>query len=46
MKGKIIDELMTVTVLPVPRGVRGVTRDRDTGAQVVNLDYVAITPKV
>jgi DNA invertase Pin-like site-specific DNA recombinase len=46
MKGKIVDELMTVTVLPTPRGVKGVRRDRDTGAHVVNLDYVDITPKV
>jgi len=46
MRGKIVDELMTVTVLPTPRGVKGVTRNRDTGAQVVNLDYVRIEPKL
>lgn len=46
IKGKIVDELMTVTVLPTPRGVKGVTRDRETGARIVNLDYVNIKPKV
>ena len=46
LKGKIVDELMTVTVLPTPRGVKGVTVDRDTGARIVNLDYVDIKPKV
>ena len=32
IKGKIVDELITVTVLPTPRGVKGVNRrpgDRD-----------------
>ena len=46
IRGKIIDELMTVTVLPTPRGVKGVTVDRETDERVVNLDYVRITPKV
>ena len=32
-----------VTVLPTPRGVKGVTVDRATGARVINLDYVDIT---
>ena len=45
IRGKVIDELMTVTVLPTPRGVRGVTIDRDTSARVVNLDYVKIEPR-
>jgi len=45
IRGKVIDELMTVTVHPTPRGVRGVTVDRDTGARVVNLDYVKIEPR-
>jgi DNA invertase Pin-like site-specific DNA recombinase len=45
IRGKVIDELMTVTVLPTPRGVRGVRIDRDTGARVVNLDYVKIAPR-
>jgi len=31
IKGKVIAELMTVTVLPVPRGQRGVVTDPDTG---------------
>ena len=43
IKGKIVDELMMVTVLPTPRGVKGVTVDRATGARVINLDYVDIT---
>lgn len=46
MKGKIVNELMTVTVLPTPAGVKGVARDRDTGAHIVNLDYVRIKPKI
>jgi DNA invertase Pin-like site-specific DNA recombinase len=46
MRGKIVDELMTVVVRPTPRGVHGVRIDRDTGAHVVNLDYVDIKPKV
>jgi DNA invertase Pin-like site-specific DNA recombinase len=41
LKGKIVDELMTVIVKPMPRGARGVDRDG-----VVNLDYVDILPKV
>ena len=45
VKGKIVDELMTVTVLPTPRGVKAVTRDRDTGRYVVDLDYLDIKPK-
>ena len=40
MKGKVIGELMTVTVLPPPRGVKGVTIDRDTEARIINPDYV------
>ena len=46
MKGKIVDELMTVTIKPTPRGTKAVTRDRDTGRYVVDLDYVDIKPKV
>jgi site-specific DNA recombinase len=45
MKGKIVDELMTVTVLPTPHGTRGVNRDRDTGRRVVNLEFLDIKPK-
>jgi site-specific DNA recombinase len=41
MQGKIIDELATVTVLPTPRGVKGVDRDR-----IINTEYVRIEPKV
>ncbi len=41
MKGKIVDEIMTVTVLPTPRGIKGVDRDG-----VINLDYVTLKPKV
>ena len=37
IKGKIVDQLMTVTVLPTPRGVKGVDRDG-----VVNPDYIRI----
>lgn len=46
MQGKVVNELMTVTVKPTPRGVKGVTVDRDSGARLVNLDYVDIQPKV
>lgn len=46
IRGKVIDELMIVTVKPTPKGVRGVRRDPDTGARVIVLDYVEITPKV
>jgi hypothetical protein len=46
MRGKIIDELMTVVVHPTPRGVHGVRINRDTGRHVVNLDYLDIKPKV
>ena len=46
MKGKIVDELMTVTIKPTPRGTKAVTRDRDTGRYVVDIDYVDIKPKV
>jgi site-specific DNA recombinase len=44
MKGKIVDELMTVTVLPTG-GAKGVTVDADTGARRINLDFVRIEPK-
>lgn len=46
LKGKVVAELMTVTVLPTPRGVKGVVRDRETGQRVLNLNYVSIDPKV
>jgi DNA invertase Pin-like site-specific DNA recombinase len=46
MRGKIVDELMTVVVHPTPRGIKGVRIDRDTGRHVVNLDYLDIKPKV
>ena len=41
IQGKIVDELMTVTVKPAPRGARTVDRDG-----LVNLDYLEVTPKV
>jgi hypothetical protein len=44
VRGKIIDELMTVTVHPIPRGMKGVIRD--SGVAVINTDYVDIVPKV
>jgi site-specific DNA recombinase len=40
-KGKVIDQLMIVTVKPTPRGVRGVDRDG-----VVNPEYLDIVPKI
>ena len=42
IKGKIVDELMAVTVLPTPPGVKGVTTDRDTGTRTINPEYVRI----
>jgi site-specific DNA recombinase len=42
MRGKIVNELMTVTVLPTPRGVKGVTIDRDTGVRIINPQFVRI----
>jgi site-specific DNA recombinase len=46
IRGKVVDELMTVTVLPTPSGVKSVTRDPDTGRYVVDLAYLDIKPKV
>jgi site-specific DNA recombinase len=43
IRGKVINELMTVTVLPVPHGQRGVLGGR--GDRVINPDYVEITPR-
>jgi site-specific DNA recombinase len=43
MKGKIVNELMNVTVLPTPRGVKGVSIDRATGVRIINPDYIDIT---
>ena len=45
IKGKVIDELMTVTVLPVPRGQRGVLVDPATGERIINVDFIEITPR-
>ena len=45
IRGKIVDELMTVTVLPTPRGTKGVTVDRATGIRIVNPKYVRIEMK-
>jgi site-specific DNA recombinase len=42
MRGKIVNELMTVTVLPTPRGVKGVSIDRATGVRIINPDYIDI----
>lgn len=41
IRGKVINELMTVTVLPVPHGCRGV--DRATGE--INPEFIEITPR-
>ena len=46
MRGKVINELMTVTVLPTPRGVRGVAIDRGSGVRIINPDYIDTAPKV
>jgi site-specific DNA recombinase len=45
MRGKIVSELMTVTVRPTARGVKGVTIDRETGLRIINPDYVDIKPR-
>jgi DNA invertase Pin-like site-specific DNA recombinase len=44
MRGKVVDELMTVTVLPTPRGIRGVIKD--SGVTYINDDYIDIAPKI
>lgn len=46
IRGKVVEDLMTVNVLPTPPGVRGISVSRETGARVVNLDYVDIQPKL
>jgi hypothetical protein len=33
---------MSVTVLPTPRGVKGVSIDRATGMRIINPEYVRI----
>ena len=45
MRGKVVSELLTVTVLPTPRGVKGVTTDRATGTRIINPEYIDITPR-
>jgi site-specific DNA recombinase len=45
MKGKVVSELFTVTVLPTPRGVKGVRIDRATGKRHINPEYVRIERK-
>jgi site-specific DNA recombinase len=45
IKGKVIAELMTVTVLPVPRGKRGVHTDPETGERVIDPTFIQITPR-
>ena len=45
MRGKIVNELMSVTVLPTPQGVKGVSIDRATGERIINPDYIDITPR-
>lgn len=44
VRGRVIMELMDVTVLPVPQGVKGTVTDMATGERIVNTDYVSITP--
>ena len=36
---------MTVTVLPTPRGVKGVSVDRDTGMRIIDPEYIRINWK-
>jgi site-specific DNA recombinase len=43
IKGKVIDDLMVVTVLPVPKGERGLLGK--LGARFINPDFVEITPR-
>ena len=45
MKGKIVDELMTVTVMPTPRGTKAVTGIGHR-RYVVDRRLVALEPKV
>jgi DNA invertase Pin-like site-specific DNA recombinase len=45
IQGKVIAELMTVTLLPAP-GRRGILIDAETGKRTVNPEYVRIDPKV
>jgi site-specific DNA recombinase len=45
LRGKVVDELMTVTVKPTPRGIKGVFVDRGTGRRIINTDYVNVKPK-
>jgi DNA invertase Pin-like site-specific DNA recombinase len=45
IRSKVVDELMVVTVLPVPKGQKGTVVDLATGEKIVNDDYVQITPK-
>jgi DNA invertase Pin-like site-specific DNA recombinase len=45
IRGKVIAELMTVTVLPAP-GRQGILVDRETGARTVNPDYIRVEPKL
>lgn len=45
IRGKVIAELMTVTVLPCP-GRQGILVDRETGVRTVNPDYIRVEPKV
>jgi site-specific DNA recombinase len=46
IKGKVISELMVVTVLPVPRGQRGVLTDPETGERIINTDFIDIEPRL
>ena len=42
IRGKVIAELMTVTVRPVPRGQRGVLTDPGTGERIINTDFLDV----
>jgi site-specific DNA recombinase len=45
IRGKVIAELMVVTVLPVPRGQRGVLVDPESGERIINTEFIEIAPR-
>ena len=46
IKGKVVDELMTVTLLPSPRGKKAILTNRESGVRTVDPDFIRIEPKV
>ncbi len=42
IRGKVINDLMIVRVLPVPRGQRGVLTDPETGERIINVDFIDV----